>query len=106
MHSETRPPAVEYTGEVLVDMTNARGFSVGPARMQLTPDDVIVQHAGRALAVIDRAAFRAWLGGGMGQRLETDNATWSHEYGYTHMTAGTTVFRVDPLSLAALLDVL
>ncbi len=96
----------EWTGELVLDLRNGRDWSVGEAEVSVRRDTVIVRHAGRGLAVMDRELFADWLSRADPQPLELDDVGWQVQVGVTFMTVGGSWFRVGAESLSTLVSVI
>jgi len=95
-----------WTGELVLDLRNARDWSVGDAEISIRRDTVIVRHQGRGLATLDRDWFRNWLTQTEPEPYVVDDVVWTAQLGSTFITAGTAAFRVTPESLANLVAVI
>jgi hypothetical protein len=105
-----------WTGELLLELRNARDWSVGDAELSVRRETVIVHHADRSLAVMDRDLFRDWLHQSDPAPLDVDDVVWSVQLGMTFMSVGpasfrqvegrAAQFRVTPESLANLVLVI
>jgi hypothetical protein len=95
-----------WTGELLLELRNGRDWSVGDAQLSLRRDTVVLHHAGRGLAVLDRDRFRDWLIDPEPDPLIVDDVVWSVQVGVTFMAAGASSFRVTSESLSILVSVI
>jgi hypothetical protein len=95
-----------WMGELELELRNGRDWSVGDAQLSLRPDSVLVRHAGRGLAVLDRDRFRDWLMDSEPEPLIVDDVVWSVQVGVTFLAAGSTSFRVTAESLSTLVSVI
>jgi hypothetical protein len=95
-----------WTGEMTLELRNARNWSVQEAELSVRRDTVTLHHAGRDLANLDRQQFRAWLLQADPDPLHVDDVVWSTQFGTTFLSAGAGSFRVTPESLASLVMVI
>ena len=106
----TTPTArTAWTGTLVLGLRNGRGWSVGDAEVNVRRDCVIVEHAGRSVATLDRGRFRDWLMKPEPAPLAEDDAIWSVQAGLTFlavMSGSQAAYRVTTESLAELVAVI
>ena len=95
-----------WMGELVLELRNGRDWSVGDAELSLQRDTVLLRHAGRGLAVLDRDRFRTWLLDPEPTPLMVDDVVWSVQVGVTFMLTGSASFRVTSESLSNLVAVI
>ncbi len=101
--------STDWTGELILELRNGRDWSVGDAEVSVRRDTVIVRHAERCIAVMDRDQFRDWLTTAEPCPLAQDDAIWSIQAGMTFlavMSGSQAAFRVTPESLGNLVAVI
>jgi hypothetical protein len=103
-HNAPRPE--HWTGELALDLRNGRNWPAGDAQLSVRRDTVIVRHAGRDVANLDRQRFRVWLLQVEPEPMRVDDVVWFTEFGVTFMNAGAGSFRVTAESLSHLIAVI